>query len=361
MLDFSDTALSVLSSSNFQYYIRAESWRSDDLLMVDIPVTKAIETVDLTLNVPERISLTFPRIVDGVDLSPYDEDSPLAANGQQLRLEVGIGIGHSQIEWVQKGWYLIYTSGVQDDTIEVDAWGLLTWIQEARFVTPFQPSGTIKDTIRKLVEPALTVVFDVALSDRSVPSNINYSDDRLDTLNSVLDAWPAVARINTSGDLEVSPATTSTTPVKTLSDRAGGTIIKATGTSTREGAFNAVVARGVASDGTTVQGEVAYDSESPKRFNGPFSPLLVPLFFESPLLTTVAQATAAANTRMANIMRQSAKSYEVTMVPDISLEAGDTVFLDSVAVGSVLGIIETLTGSLVAGNGTPMTLVVKEL
>lgn len=361
MLEFSDEAISVLQSSSITYFVRAESWLGDDLLM-EFPsdsIVKGTESVDRSLNVSERLTLTFPRIYDGTDLSPYTDDSPLAANGQQLRIEIGVGLSHDRIEWVQRGWYLIYDSNVQGDTIEVDAWGMLQWIAEARFVTPFQPSGSITTTVRSLVEPALTVVFDSSLTDRSVPTGVNYTDERLDTLNAVLDAWPAVGYVNNDGDLFVTTATPSQTPVKTLSDSTGGTVIKTVGGSSRDGAYNAVVARGTDTNGNVVQGNVAYDVATARSINGPFNPLPVPLYFDSPLLTDVNSATQAARTRLDNIIRQTTKSYQVTMVPDPSLEAGDTVELDS-RFGTLLGTIESLTLPYTP-NGDTMTLIVRGL
>jgi hypothetical protein len=360
MLELSDIATSVLQGSNFKYFVRAESWLGDELLATDIPVIRGTETVDRSLNVPERVSLTVPRIYDGFDFSPYEDDSPLAANGQRLKIEVGIGVGFGQIEWLQRGWFLVVSSNVNGDTVEVKCWRMMTWILEGRLINPFQPSGTLTETVRKLVEPALTVRFDSALVDRSVPSGINYDDDRLASLNAVLDAWPAVGYINNEGDLYVTATAVDPTPVLTLSTEADGTVIEAVGSSSREGTYNAVVARGTASDGTTVQGIVAYDTTSARRYGGDFNPLPVPYYFESPLLTTAAQATAAARTRMDNIMRQTAKSYEVTMVPNPALQAGDVVGLETSNISDV-GTVEAISLPYTVGTNDPMRLIVKAL
>jgi hypothetical protein len=361
MLEFSDTAASVLQSSNITYYVRAEAWLGDELLM-ELPsdsIIKGTESVDRSLNVPEVVTLTFPRIYDGVDLSPYNDDSPLSANGQTLRVEVGVGLAYGNIEWVQRGWYLIYDSNVDGDTVEVEAKGLLTWILEARFVTPFQPSGSITTTVRNLVEPALTVVFDTSLTDRSVPTGINYTDDRLDTLNAVLDAWPAIGYVNSDGDLFVTSATPSTTPVKTLSEFTDGTVVKVVGGSSRDGVYNAVVARGTDTNGNVVQGNVAYDTSTARSIIGNFNPLPVPLYFDSPLLTDVNTATQAAKTRLDNIIRQTTKAYEVSMVPDPSLETGDTVLLES-RFGDIVGTVESMTLPFTP-DGSMMTLIVRAL
>lgn len=358
MLDFSDDALSVLASANFSYFVRAEVWQGDELLYTDLPIIRGSETVDRSLNINEEITLSVPRVVDNVDLSPYNDDSPLAANGQRLRVEVGVGLANGVIEWQQRGWFLIYESDVNQDTIDIRCMGMMQWILEARFVTPFQPTGNLTTAIRALVEPALTVVFDAGLVDRAVPAGISYTDERLDALNAVLDAWPAVAYVDNNGDLFVTTTTPSTVSVKTITEDTG-TVITVSGVSSRDGVYNAVVARGSDASGNVIQGNVAYDYYTGHSVVGPFNPLPVPLYFDSPILTDANAATLAAQTRLANIIRQTTKSYQVTMVPDPSLEAGDTITLIS-RFGTVIGTIETLTLPYPKDNSA-MTLNVRAL
>jgi hypothetical protein len=328
MIELSTQAQSVLGRSHTRH-VRVQSWLDGELLADDVPVDAGHEEADRSLRVPERITLTVPRLDRGMSWSPVEADHPLAANGQLLRVEVGIGVAAGQVEWIQRGWFVVReTPTGGGDSVEVEAVGLLHLIDEARLVSPYQPSGTLADTVRGLVEPALTVDIDAALTDRAVPSGINYDEDRLGALLELLDAWPADAHVTADGVLAVAPADTSTVADLALTDGAGGTVIRAPGTSTREGAFNAVVARGTASDGTQVQG-VAFDTatNSPKRYGGPFNPLPVPHFFSSPLLTTTAQCQAAAATVRERIRRTTALEFSVEMVPHPGLQPGDVVEL----------------------------------
>jgi hypothetical protein len=226
--------------------------------------------------------------------------------------------------------FLIHDSQVNGDTVNVNAVGLLQWIDEARLVSPFQPTGTLLSTLRDLIEPALTVAVDATLVDRAVPAGINFDEDRLGAVNELLDAWPAVAQVDPAGYLLVTPATLSATPVLTISSGAGGTIINATGSSTRDGAYNVVVARGTAADGGQVQGQ-AYDTYGgPKTYGGPFNPLPVPFFFVSPLLTDVGECDEAAGTILARKRRESAREFTVEMVPHPAIQHGDVVTADGV-------------------------------
>lgn len=351
MIDISDIAAASLLKGNQRRFLRVESWYDDQLLDDDIPVQAGVEDVDRSSNVPERVTLTVPRVAkrtfDGqrFDYTPGDLLSPLAANGQKLRVIVGIGIGYGNVEWLTRGWYVITEAEADEDEVKVEAAGLLWKIQEARLVNPLQPSGTFKSTIRNLVEPALTVEFDAVLSDRSVPASVNYDDDRLDALNATLAAWPAVADMNSEGFLYITTADDPSTVSLELSTATGGTVIKKVGKSTRDQVYNAVVAQGTTTDGGLVRG-VSYDLLGPKRSGGPFNELPVPLFFDSPLITTQAQATAAANSRLATLKRTTSQDYDVRMVPHPALEVGDRITVDGTAY-----IVEASKLPLTAGGG----------
>lgn len=333
MIDVSTTARSVLSGS-YRYYLNVESWLAGGLLADDVPVDEAGEEVDRGLRVPERAVLSVPLFKDGVSWSPDNDIHPLAANGQRLHVKLGIGIGQGVVEWFARGRYLIQESEVDGDVVRVSAVGMLALIDEARLISPYQPTGTLVSTLRGLIEPALTVLVDGSLSDRSVPSSINYDEDRLGAVHELLDAWPATAYVDPTGYLRATAPTQSTTPVATLTDTGGTeTVIAVGGNSRRDGAYNAVVARGTqASDGAQIQG-VAYLQTGPKSFSGPFNPLPVPFFFASPLLATIDQCNQAASTIRDRKARENAREYRVQLVPNPTLQAGDVVALTSTRLG----------------------------
>jgi hypothetical protein len=359
MIALSSQALSILGRS-YRYYLSVDSWLGGALLADSIPVSAAVEETDRTLRVPERLTLTVPRRDRGMSWSPVGVNHPLAANGQRLRVQLGIGLDGTRVEWFQRGWFLIEESTVDGDNVNVTAVGLFALIDEARLVSPYQPTGTLVSTLRGLVEPALTVVVDGALADRGVPSGINYDEDRLGAVLELLDAWPADAAVSPDGYLSVTPAVQSTTPVLTLTDGAGGTIITAVGASSRDSAANVVVARGTASDGGQVQG-VAFDlSGGPTSYGGQFNPLPVPFFFSSPLLTTVEQCNAAAATILAKRQRNTGRAFRVEMVPHPGLLAGDVVSLTTDDYTNLACSVEALTLPYTASGGS-MTLTARSL
>jgi len=338
MISASADVLSTLTAPAWTYRLRVESWLGGTLLDDDVPVASGALDADTSLNVPERLTLSVPRRDRGVNWAPTEEDSPLAANGQRLRVLLGVDSGRSYTTWIQRGWFLLQDAPTQGDTVSVVATNLLQLIYEARLVSPFQPTGTFHSAVRGLVEPALTVDLTAAPTNRNVPAAVNFDEDRLAGLYEVLDAWPATARVTPAGVLEVSPATTSTTPVLDLDDARN--VVRAAGNTTRNDAYNAVVARGTAADGTQVQG-VAYDrSSGPHRYGGPFNPLPVPYYFASPLITTVSQANASAATVLARITRQVSPAYDVEMITNPLVELGDVARLTTEDYGLTVGTVE---------------------
>jgi hypothetical protein len=360
MIALTAAATSVLTRSH-RTFLAVESWRGDVLLADDVPVSDATEEGDRSGRVPERLTLTVPRMDRGVSWSPDGPDHPLAAAGQQLRVKLGIGLAGAAVEWFQRGVFLITECRPSGDTVNVTAAGLLELVDEADLIQPFQPTGTLVSTVRGLVEPALTVVV-TGLTDRAVPvAGINWDEDRLGALLELLDAWPATAYVDPAGYLQVVTATQSTVPALAVTDGAGGTVREAAGVSTREGAYNVVVARGAGADGAQIQG-IAYDfSGGPTSYGGPFNPLPVPYFFFSPLLTTVAQCTEAAGTILARLRRDAGRRFQVEMVPHPGVQAGDVISLTSEALGlSALACsVEEYTLPYLPGDA--MRLTVQEL
>ncbi len=328
MITLSDAALRALTAS-FTYHVRAESWLGDQLLAEEIPISSGFEDGDRSLRVPERVTLTVPRIALGTDWTPIAADSPLAAYGQRIKVELGIGLGGaSEIEWFQRGWFVIYSSAVTGDTIRVDCRGLLHLIDEARLVSPYQPTGTILATLQGLLEPTLTVIND-GVEDRSVPADINYDEDRLGAVFELLSGWPADGQVTPSGFFSVNPiAEVDVATGVTITDGEGGTAVQVVGTSTRESTWNVVVARGTATSGAQVQG-VDFLDRGPKRYGTDFNPQPIPYFFSSPLITTVDQATEAARTTLIRLSRLAGQTYSVQMVPHPALLLGDVVSIVS--------------------------------
>jgi hypothetical protein len=356
MISASDLATSAISRSWVQT-IRVESWWGDILLADDIPVASGNEEIDRTLAVPERVTLTIPRSDGTTSWEPTTFDHPLAPYGQRLRVSVGIALTNGQVEYVQRGWYVISSAEVSGDTVSVEALGLMSLLDEARFVTPYQPKAgqTFQSVTRNLCEPAFPVVFDSALVDRAVPTTLAWDEDRVGALHELLNAWPADSLMQPEGYLLVSPVATDSS-VLTLDQGTGGTVLQWTATGSRDGAYNCAVARGQGADGSQLQG-VAYDTDvsSPTRYGGSFNPLPVPYFSFSPLLTTKAQCTAAAKTALTRNKRQVGRSLAASVVPNPLLQVGDAVTVTGAGLTNQVCEINAMTLPLTP-DGSSMSL-----
>ena len=343
MLDMSAEALALVQG-DFTMRIRAEAWLGGELLAADIPVSDGGEDRDRSLAVPESVRLTVPREDRGTSWEPVAPDHPLAAYGQQLRIDYGVDIaGHT--EWINRGWFLTTESETNGDTVTVQADGLLQLIDEAKLSAPFQPASgdTLASVAQELVEPALTVVVS-SLVDRAVPQGMQWDTDRMTALREVLNAWPADARVTEDGYLSIEPLSDTGTPVLALTDGVGGTVIRWLGKTSRDGAFNVVVAQGEDSAGAQVQG-VAYDrtGTSPFRVGGPFSPLPVPYFYYSPLLNTVAECRTAAETTLQRLRRRAFRELGVTMVPHPGLVPGDIISVTGAGLTEARAVVEQMS------------------
>jgi len=360
MIPVSDRAVAVMNSSHIVQRIRCESWLDDTLLAADIPIINATERNDAGVMVPERVTLTVPHHDGLTKYNPYFEDHPLAAYGQRLKIEVGLDIGHGDVEWIQRGWFLIQQSEPQGSVVNVTATGLLTLVHEARFSSPYNPSGTFSATVSSLIEPALTAEFS-NLTDRNVPNSMAWDEDRLAGLKELIDAWPAEMIVDPQGVLQVSdPDTVNEIPVATLTMAEGGTAIDISGSTTRDGAYTHVVARGYDANGAIVQG-VAFDTTTGAlRYGGPFNSLGVPFFFFSPLLNTVGECRKAARTVLRRLRRNAARRFSVEAVPNYALQISDAVLLpqsEDVPDGPHTCIIDVLNLPLHATGS--MTMVVR--
>lgn len=372
MIPAPDTVTAVLSSGgSFVMHARIESWLDGELLADDVPISGGKLTRDRSVAVPEMLELEVPAVVDGVSWDPtQDSGHALAWYGQRLKVSYGVELANGEVEYVTLGWFLITQASVDEDSVSVTAKGLLTLIEEARFVSPFQPktSATMKSTIRAIVEPALTVLFDPSLTDRTIPTTITWDEDRLGALKELVSAWGAEMVVTNEGYLYVSAVADSSTVVWDLHDYNTeyysdfGTLTARSIEGTREGAFNVVVASGQTSTGVVVRGTYADDSGGPMDRSGPFNPLPVPYKYESPLLTTVAQCTQAATTIYKRLRRTATRDIGITCVPNPLLETGDRVSVESLRFGYPYreGIIEKTSLGLVAGD-SGMELIVRSV
>lgn len=370
MIRTSDPAANVIRSGSYQLFCQISVSLGGEIIATDVPVISGREEFDVELAVPERVVITVPRIDGGgTDWTPRTAVAPLAAYGQRLHVRLGVGTGPDGTEWINRGEFLIRETSIDEDTITVTAVGLLALVDEARLLSPYQPTGTLLSTLRGLVEPALTVVISDDLADRTVPAGMNFDEDRLGAVGELLDAWPAVAQVTGDGYLYVRDIQDVDAGPSILAyNRADqplliGWVQRSTGANTRDGVINAVVARGTTADGSPVQAAVYDTGGSPAAYGGPFNPLPVPEFFFSPLLTTVAQCRAAAQTILTRKTAPAARRFVLDCIPDPRLQGNDYVFYVPTRTGEAENadtVIDRLSLPYTANDGA-MQLTLREV
>lgn len=314
-----------------QWSCRITSWLGGELLAAQIPVDGGRITGKVDEAVPEKLTFRVPRYaapVEGGDIIDWrpgtNARAPLARFGQQLDVTIIVrSVATADVWETRIGRYQI-DEWKDDDSgaISVSALGMLARPRDAKLTTVTSPTGTLAAEARRLLPAGMGVSFDPSLTDRACPASMSWSEDRLGNLQEIAAAWPALLRTDEWGQVRFkAPLPAVPTPVVTLKDGVGGTLISAPRSDSRKDAFNMVVATSSASDRADIFG-VAQITSGPMSINGPYGPVVKR--WSSPLLDSVATATAAARTMLENSTRP-AQSVPVRIAPDPRLDLDDPV------------------------------------
>lgn len=327
--------LAVLLNESREVHVSLACYYAGRPVADEIPVTDGSLEVDGMASIQGSLSATVPRyLVDPVtgivrDLLPRTEADPLACSGTRVLVTYSVQIpGQTKRETVNLGWYRITSWDEGDGVISITAASLEALIDEARLLTPVTiAKGTTFATAAKTLVGGLLPLSITANAAKTAALD-PFEEDRLEALVSLVTAWPARMKVGTSGALEIRPPFNDSTDAVALvlTDGEDGTLIQAPTSGNRDGVYNAVRASGEAEGDKAPVSAVAYLSSGPRRWNGPYGN--IPYFYASPLLTTKAQATAAAKTRLA-ALQVIAAPIQVEIAPDPRLEPGDVIELTS--------------------------------
>ncbi|WP_295837330.1 hypothetical protein [uncultured Microbacterium sp.] len=313
------------------YSARVTSWLGGQLLAESVPIVAGRVTGKASQKVIEELSLSVPRFAaaaPGEDVRDWrpgaDPRHPLARYGQVLDVTIVVeSVVTGQIWETRLGRYQVKDWDDDDaGMITVKGESLLARPRDDGMLSLTSPTGTLKTEARRLAPAGMGVSFDPALADRPCPAAMSWSKDRLENLQEIADAWPALLRVDAWGQILFrAPLPDVPHPVVTLRDGEGGTLIAAPRSDTRAGAFNVVVASTGKSAGADVQG-VAMITSGPMSVNGEYGAVVKE--WSSSLLENEAQAQAAARTMLENSARP-AQAVPVRIAPDPRLEIDDAV------------------------------------
>lgn len=144
--------------------------------------------------------------------------------------------------------------------------------------------------------------------------------------------------------------------VWTFTDQANPTIAQLDRTLTDQTTYNYVIVYGESVDNTVPVQAVAFDNDpsSPTYYLGPYG--IVSTTFQSPLITTTAQAQAAANALLLAV-KGASENVALTVVPNPALEPGDVVTVE-VGDAQISGtfLINDIQTPLSAAQGQTLTV-----
>ena len=314
-------------SSAFSWEARVDSWLGQTWLG-RVPVKAGSVTWTTSQQVQGTLSLTVPRIGavsqdEGArDWTPLAPDSPLAAMGQVLHVQVTVASLVSTDRWdIPLGRFLITQWEVGATDIRITGKSLFQHLEDDRLTSPTVPysGGTLASELRRLVGGHMGVIVSDALTNRPCPS-MSWGESRIDAIYEIADAWPARLREGPDGVLYVLPPVPAITerPETTLTDGDAGTVIGVTRQGSRAGIFNRIVARGQEQDdaGQPRFQAIIDQTIGPLRTSGPYG--IVTRFFSSPLITSKQAALNSATTMLATSVRQKT-TVPVTHTPNPTL------------------------------------------
>lgn len=373
MLEVSASFLATLTGSH-RVMAAADVWYDGELVAADLPVSGGTVVWEEGAEVESSIQGLTISDPTGA-LLPTDPTDPLAPWGQEVVLRRGVAIPGQADELVPLGWFQITSTSSRarwrlvaqggaapawrsgGAELNVAAADRLVVLQRADLLAPTQPAAgaTVLGEIERLVAPLLPLKeFPGSVTDRSVPTNIVYEQSRLKAVRDLAAAVGCAVYADRDGDVALRLVADQPTSW-TIPAGPGGLLAEADYDLSADQVYNAVVASGEASTDKAPVRAVAIQHSGPTRWDGPFGRR--PYFFSSPLLTTKAQAEAAATSRLRTLRAQADQVMRVVCVPNPALEVGDTVTLGT-PMGSISGRVVRIELPLLASGG-PMQLAVQ--
>lgn len=318
----------------------------------DLTFSEGSVTASLTSRVTRSVTLTFSD-----DDFPGDVDAILSPYVSVLRISTGIQYPNGLWEV-----FPVFTGRVAEPVRQADGTVTVRGDDQASDVVAFRfeaPQNTapdvtvLEETERLILEAVPSATFGThTVTDLPVP-DLTWDEDRgqaLDDLAEVLQGrWYSLG--DGSFVVRLYPYVAGT-PVSAITDGPGGLVETATRALTRDGVFNSVTVVAERFDGTSPIRVTARntDSTSPTMFGDRYGRVSKVIKVQTPITSSAAQQLAVQQLAAASALSEQ---WSVNMVPDSTLEPGDTVTV-SYRGQSAVQVIDSITYPLTT-NGL-MTL-----
>lgn len=327
---------------------------------VELPINSGNIAYDRTADVQATLNANVLAV-------PRFNMSEVAVNLYQayLRVNYGIEYPNGDIEWVPCGWYKVYESkdGEPSRVRDLVGYSLERAVQDSKFLSPTVVSGAsaitvMTNLVKAALEPnipggTLVVSNTFTGSDVAVPWAV-YDEDRWQAVRDLALLLDADIGFGRNGEFLIKDRPDPYATATYDPDNGHGLkVISFNKTTTREGAYNGVIARGESTTGSApVQSVVVDDNpNSPTYWDGPFGK--VPRIYSSPFLTTTGQCTAAG---LALLSKGAGlrESIDLEVGPDPTLDTADARAFSLPSGYSKTITIQTITLDL--GPNSPMTV-----
>jgi Putative phage tail protein len=323
-----------------------------ELLAQDVPIGSGSVAARLTSRVTR--TATFTASDEWFPVFPTDPLSPF-----QAIVEIQAGIGYPTGE---KEVFPVFTGRVYearrgaDGDVSFRADDLAADVIAADFERPInaQPGASTVAEIERLITDGYewATFGDHDVMDAPVPM-LAWDSDRGKALDDLASALEGRWYVLGDGDFVVRRyAYADSDPVITLSDGVAGTMSSAVATVTADGAYNSVVVLVERADSTEPIRVVERNDNllSAARYGGPFGKRVRIVRAQTALTVAEAQRMARAQLEAAQSLT---RQWNITCVPDMTLEPGDVVRLEWREVRDT-GVIDSITYPLDAA--TPMSI-----
>lgn len=330
-----DGMLEALRGSAGDVRMQFNIWYGGDLIFPDVQVGPWSMGWDRTRAVMGQSSFT---IVDRDGLMlPWGYADPLSVGGGRIQSKficggTSIDLGFQRITRSDPAetWYLreiqgnrIWVAGTHLISIQAD--DLTAEVATSRYLSPETPpdAATVFGEIPRVCAGIMDVLIDQSLTDRNVPASVVYADDRMTTIQQLVDAVGAKYRVTGGGQLQVyNPSTTS---IWTLAGGShDGDLDKAGRSTIYDGLYNGVISTNTLQDGTTIQG-IALETGGDLGWDGEHGH--VPYFHQANFATDQQSIDRDAQTKLSNLIVSRASTVPFTASIHPGVETGDVVTL----------------------------------
>lgn len=284
----------------------------------DIFATLSLETEGISAE--DRSSL-FPRRAADL-LAPY---------GNEAFVRRGIDLG-TEILWVPLGYFRLNDAEQNEQSgapIRLSGQDRMAGIIDARLIDPIQFAAgrTVGSVVAELVTavyPDAVIAYDDDSDQAQLGRQLIVEESRYKALHDIAQALGKIIFWDGEGILRIIDAPNPSVIAWEVKAGYRGVLVSAGRSVSREGMFNGIVATGEGGDTENPVRGVAVDvgPNSPTRWGGRFG--RVPMFYNSPLLTTNLQAAKAARSLL---RRHIGMPYQVDFgaVPNPALRPRDVV------------------------------------